>query len=205
MVFRNPAVAADIKRGQLLSLHLGSGGHSLDGFYNVDIISSDDVDIVADLNQPLKLLPDNSVGRVVSNHVFEHVRELLPLLAELHRVCAPGAEIRTTAPHFSNPYAYSDPTHVRFFGLYSMCYFVEEKDQPFSRKVPAFYTPMRYNLVEVFYRFYPLKQRHLDKVLRRNFEKHVVNRSTAWQERYERTLYRLWPAKDVTFVMTVRK
>jgi hypothetical protein len=33
-----------------------------------------------------------------------------------------GELIEIIVPHFSNPHYYSDPTHVRFFGLYTMSY-----------------------------------------------------------------------------------
>lgn len=77
------------------------------------------VDIQADLNEPLDLLPDGSVEAVHCRHLLEHIDRLLHLLDELHRVVRPGGEIDIRVPHFSNPYGYSDPTHVRFFGLYS--------------------------------------------------------------------------------------
>ena len=55
------------------------------------------------------------------------------------------ARLEVIVPHFSNPRGYSDPTHVRFFGLYSFYYFCAAEDQP-RRKVPSFYCPARFRV-----------------------------------------------------------
>ena len=55
------------------------------------------------------------------------------------------------------------PTHVRFFGLYSFYYFAETADQP-RRKVPNFYTPLRFRVESI--RFQLLKQSIPEKILR---------------------------------------
>lgn len=34
-------------------------------------------------------------------------------MEEIHRICVPEAEVLIIVPHFSNPLAHSDPTHVR--------------------------------------------------------------------------------------------
>jgi ubiquinone/menaquinone biosynthesis C-methylase UbiE len=54
------------------------------------------VDTVADLNEPLDLLPENCAEHVFSSHALEHVDKLLPLLAEIHRITRhnPAAEVR---------------------------------------------------------------------------------------------------------------
>src|SRR5262249_45053991 len=137
MKIHNEAVNADLRAGKGLRLNLGSGQTSLPGFYNVDQFGLPGVDIQADLNEPLSALPDNCVDEVYCRHGIEHISRFLELLAELHRVSRPDARIEIIVPHFSNPYGYSDPTHVRFFGLYSFYYFCDEADQP-RRKVPSF-------------------------------------------------------------------
>jgi len=133
----NPKVQDAIDSGQGLRLNLGCGLRRRDGFFGIDHVQLPDTDILADLNEPLSRLPDGSVAEIYTRHTLEHVRELLPLMAEIHRVCRPDARIEIVVPHFSNPYFYSDPTHVRHFGLYTFFYFADEEDQP-QRKVPAF-------------------------------------------------------------------
>src|SRR5256885_7931217 len=62
--------------------------------------------------------------------LFRSVQQLVPLLAELHRVARAAARLEFIVPHFSNPRYYSDPTHIRFFGLYTFYYFCDDADQP---------------------------------------------------------------------------
>jgi hypothetical protein len=37
---------------------------------------------------------------------------------EIYRVARTGATVRIRTPHYSSYYAYNDPTHKRFFGVY---------------------------------------------------------------------------------------
>src|SRR5262245_6415565 len=119
----NPSVTSDIEAGRALRLDLGGGKRRMEGFYAVDLLPLEGIDIVADLNQPLSALPDNSVSQIVTRHTLEHISNLLPLMSELHRVTKADGRIEIVVPHFSNPYTYSDPTHVRFFGFYTFFYF----------------------------------------------------------------------------------
>lgn len=79
-------------------LHLGCGRRKIDGWWNVDVQGSDEnIDLAAGR------LPweDAAFDVVVSQHVIEHLElqsELLPLLAELHRVLLPGGEIWLSCP-----------------------------------------------------------------------------------------------------------
>src|SRR4051794_24254861 len=162
MKILNPAVNCDLAAGRALKLNLGSGRRAIPGFYNVDLVELPGVDALADFNEPLTELPNDSVAAIHCRHTLEHVENLLGVLAEFHCVTQPGGTIEIIVPHFSNPYYYSDPTHVRFFGLYSFFYFCEEADQP-RRKVPNFYAPMRFRVDSV--RFNLMKESRFDKAL----------------------------------------
>jgi hypothetical protein len=197
MKILNPNVIEDIRAGRQLRLDLGSGRRKRAGYYGVDRLSLPGVDILADLDQPLSELPDNCVAEIHCRHVLEHVSGFLELIAELHRVTVPGGRIEIIVPHFSSPYAYSDPTHVRFFGLYSFFYFCAEADQP-RRKVPSFYLPQRFQVESVTCRL--LKQSIGDKVLRCLLEP-LINRGVAWLDWYERRLCRWIPANDIRYVL----
>lgn len=193
-----------------ISLHLGSGGTSYKGYFNLDIVETDSVDIIADLNKKLYVFPDNCVKSIIANQVFEHITRFIPMMQELHRICIPEAQIRVSVPHFSNQYGFSDPTHVRFFGLYSMNYFVPKKQQIYRRKVPDFYIKERFTVETVHISFYEFSHKTwfgeiCDKLFRRNFEKRIVNRSPTMQEMYEKHLTRLWPARNLEFILTVKK
>jgi SAM-dependent methyltransferase len=201
MRFFNPAVLHDLEAGRGLRLNLGCGNHRRPGFYGLDHLDLPAADIVADLNQPLDLLPDNSVDEIYTRHTLEHVTEFLPLMQELHRVTRPGGRIEISVPHFSNPYGYSDPTHVRFFGLYSFFYFSDECDQP-RRKVPSFYIPERFIVESV--RIQPLRQSHLGRPFG-SVLKRCINGSLARLDWYERRLCRWLPADSIYFVLRPKK
>ena len=197
----NSAISDDLQAGRDLRLNLGSGKRSKPGFYNVDLLALPHTDIQADLNEPLSEIPDNSVSEIYTRHTLEHVSRLLELMAELYRVTKPGGRIEIIVPHFSNPYYYSDPTHVRFFGLYSFFYFCDEEDQP-RRKVPSFYLPERFRVESV--RCKILRESLWDKLLGFAVQP-LINRSLGWLDRYERRLCRWIPANDIRYILRPKK
>jgi ubiquinone/menaquinone biosynthesis C-methylase UbiE len=193
---RNPQIQRDLEAGKPLRIDIGSGPRPRPGFYALDQLELEGIDIVADLNEPLALLPDSCAEHVFSSHTLEHVEKLLPLLAEIHRIARPGGLIELIVPHFSDPYAYSDPTHVRFFGLYTMSYFVETEKQPHRRKVPAFYSRVRFELESVYLAFY--RTNLLDRLVVPVF-RYLVNMSAWSQNFYERRLSWLFPAAEIRY------
>ena len=197
----NPRVRKAIKAGDGLSLNLGCGLRRKEGFFGVDRIPLPTVDIVADLNERLADLPDESVERVFSRHTLEHVENFLPLMAELHRVLRPNGTIEIIVPHFSNPYGNSDPTHVRIFGLYTFFYFADAEDQP-RRKVPSFYVPERFTIESV--RIKLLKPSWLFRPITAGLE-WFINRGIGWQDWYERAFCRSFPAESIRYVLKVKK
>src|SRR6516162_525602 len=197
----NRAILADLNIGRPLRLNLGCGNKPRADFYGVDRLELPGVDIVANLNQPFTALPDNSVEAVYSRQTLEHVVNLLPLMKELHRVVRPGGQIEIIVPHFSNPYGFSDPTHVRFFGLYSFFYFCDPTDQP-RRKVPSFYLPQRFVVEAVRCRL--LGQSLSEKLLRWLLQP-WINRGPAWLDWYERRWCRVAPASDIRYVLRPKK
>jgi SAM-dependent methyltransferase len=192
----NPQIATDLEQGKPLRIDLGSGSRPRPGCYALDQLQFDGIDIVANLNEPFDLLPDNCADYVFSSHALEHVDKLLPLIAEIHRITRPGGLIEIVAPHFSNPYFYSDPTHVRFFGLYTMYYFVDSDKQPDVRKVPAFYTTARFEMESVRISFDRLNL--FDRIVV-PFMRYFINRSPRCQHFYERRLSWLFPAAEIRY------
>ncbi len=198
----NPKLESDIAEGKAIKLDLGCGQTPHKGCYSVDHIEMDGVDLVADLNESLDLLPDDCVEYLYSRHAFEHVVNFLPLMREIHRITKPGAKIEVIVPHFSNVYGHSDPTHVRFFGLYSMHYFVSPENQSQKRKVPAFYTDVRFRLKKIKIEFYrdSLFERLFVPVFSR-----LVNYSLATQTFYERRLACFFHASQIRYCLEIDK
>ncbi len=197
----NPKITKDLERGEAISLNLGCGQRSVPGFYGLDSLALPGVDIIADLNEPLKELPDNSVAEVYSRHTLEHVQNFVSLLGELHRIVQPGGKIRITVPHFSNPYGYSDPTHVRYFGLYTFFYFADESDQP-RRKVPTFYSTYRFKIENITIKL--LKASAFSKLIFSGLE-WVLNCGFPRLDWYERHLCWSIPAEAISYTLHVKK
>jgi len=185
------------------ALELGAGSSPRDGYYHLDLVGLPGIDIVADLNHKLDGIPDGIVAELYSWHTFEHVSNFVQLMEEVHRICAADARITIVVPHYSNGFGYSDPTHVRFFGLYSMSYFIAKHKQPFRRKVPDFYSVAGFDLVQVRIEFYRMRGM-FDKLVRKPFE-WLVNSSIGRLEFYEKRLCRFFPARQLRFVIAPSK
>lgn len=170
--------------GQPIVVELGCGPSKAPGRIGIDQLDLPGVDIVANVAEGLGFLPDGSVDEIHSTSFFEHVPDLEALMREIVRVLKPGGTNHLFVPHFSNPYYYSDYTHNRFFGLYTLRYFCAEEHQ-LRHKVPNFYSDIRIRITGqrlVFYSSFP-GIRFLKKV----FQK-LVNLNSTTQEFYEENL-----------------
>jgi hypothetical protein len=107
-------------------LNVGCGRSPISGWINLDSVAQPDVDIVADLetcgDHPLPLA-DDSINEFLLSHVLVRIRNVLPMMQELHRVAAPNALMTVRVPYGSSDDAFEDPTHVRPFFVGSLGYF----------------------------------------------------------------------------------
>jgi SAM-dependent methyltransferase len=131
-----------------LAIELGCGQKRKAGRITIDKVDLPNVDIVADIEDGLPFLPDDSVDEIHCRSVLEHIDNFEFLMREIVRVLKNDGKAYIFVPHFSNPYFYSDYTHKRHFGLYSFYYFVESQDQ-LKRKVPSFYTDIKIEIVSL--------------------------------------------------------
>ena len=115
----------------LKKLNVGCGRNLIPGWVNLDSYPLPGVDIVADLetcgNTPLPLA-DASVEEFLLSHVLEHIRNVLPMMQDLHRIAAPDAKMIVRVPYGATDDAFEDPTHVRqlftgSFGYFSQPYY----------------------------------------------------------------------------------
>jgi len=127
-------------------IELGCGRKKTEGRITIDKVDIPEVDIVADLEEGLVFLPDNSVNEIHCRSVLEHIESFENLMTEIVRVLKQDGTAHIFVPHFTNPYYYSDYTHRRFFGLYSFYYFVNPEFQ-LRRKVPDYYTKTRIRIL----------------------------------------------------------
>jgi len=99
-------------------LDLGCGFRKRDpAAIGVDLIPTPQTDLICDLGTFPWPFADNTFDRILCYHVLEHVENVVGFIREVHRVAVPGAILEGEVPHFLNPYAYTDPTHVHFLGL----------------------------------------------------------------------------------------
>lgn len=191
------------KRGVLGGLHAGSGAvvelgcgprKQVPEAIGIDRLDTDAVDVVGDVLGILRSLPERSVARVCSFHFLEHVDDLEGLVDEIARVLDDGGMLEATVPHFSNPYFYSDPTHRRFFGLYTFSYLSE--DTVFARQVPKYGRDLQFELVEARLGFQsPFR---LTGFFKRNVGR-LVNLSRATRELYEENFAFMVPCYEVSY------
>jgi SAM-dependent methyltransferase len=196
-----PSIRIDIERivreGGPVAIELGCGAKRVEGRITIDKRDLPGVDIVADLEDGLPFLPDRSVDAIHCRSVLEHVEHFERLMSEILRVLKDDGAAHIFVPHFSNPYYYSDYTHKRPFGLYTFYYFVGAERQP-RRKVPCFYTRVRFEVVSLKLKFRsPFRIIHATRKL---FGA-IVNLHPFLQEFYEGNLCHLVPCDGIEVIL----
>lgn len=191
----SPEVQAKVASGSAV-LCLGAGLTPVGPTrINVDLRPLATVEIVADAFDVLAALPAASVAGIESAHFLEHIDDLEGLLVQSHRVVRPGGSFVATVPHHANPLFYSDPTHRRFFGLYSMSYYAV--DELHRRKVPHYRAPL-WKLDSVTLGFKAPREFPVRNVLLRGMGV-LFNSGRFGREAYEFGLSRLVPCYEVTY------
>lgn len=180
-----------------LDLGCGNSKRNPDSI-GIDLINYDCVDIVGDVLDVLHALPGHIVDDVYTSHYLEHTSHVPLILKELERVMKLDGTLTIIVPHFSNPYYYSDPTHISSFGLYSMSYFA--KDNHLSRKVPNYHAELAFaidNISLIFKSCPPFYVRHAIKTL---FGV-LVNINSYTKEFYEEFLSCLFPCYEIKYIL----
>ena len=182
-----------------LELELGCGDrkHNRQAI-GIDMLDYPDVDSVGDVYEALSSFPNQSVDAIYSYHFIEHVPDVPKLLAELARIVKPNGYVEFVAPHFSNPYFYSDPTHRSFFGLYTFCYYASKS--PFTRQVPTYGFKADFTISKVdliFKSTRPFIVRYGIKRLVGMF----INSCVYLKELYEENFCYLFPCYEVRYIL----
>jgi SAM-dependent methyltransferase len=96
-------------------MHLGCGKDVFPGWLNVDLHPDESVRQVDldGIGTAFADLADNSFDGFYGCHIFEHLRNSLPLMQELYRLAKPGARMVLRVPYGSSNDASEDPTHHR--------------------------------------------------------------------------------------------
>ena len=199
---RSPRLRIDLGRalapGTRVEIELGCGEGKKPGRIGVDVRDLPAVDVVADLNLGLPFLPDRSVDAIHAHHVFEHIDAFEALLADCLRVLRDDGRLHVEVPHFTNPLAFSDYTHRRFFGLYTFQYFVPPHLQR-SRKVPSYRPDLALRILSerLVFRGGSGKPGILHRAVDR-----LVNSSARMQELYEERFAYWVPCYEIRLALT---
>jgi SAM-dependent methyltransferase len=184
-----------INSGQNSILELGCGKKKKNPDYiGVDILISPEVDIQGDVFEILSLINDDVIEEIHSSHFIEHVDDLELLLKECSRVLKVGGKFIARVPHHSNPYFYSDYTHKRFFGLYSMQYFC--KKRYFYRVVPNYDVDLKLSISNIRILFGAERPFYLKYILGK-FYNIFFNTSLLLKEYYETNLTKVFPCTEL--------
>jgi hypothetical protein len=168
-------------------LHLGSGRKYDPAAVNVDLAASTTPDIVHDLDVVPWPLPDGHFREVRAFDVVEHLDDVVAVMEEVHRVCAPEAVVRITVPHFSCANAFTDITHRHYFSAASFNYFTGDNEF-------TFYTDRKFRKVRAEIVFAPTL---MNKVIWR-----LARR---WPAEYERRWAWVFPAWFLSFELQTVK
>lgn len=107
------------------ALDVGAGGcRRAPNVTTMDILPLPGTDVIHNAESYPWPFPSNSFDYVILSNIFEHIADLIPFMKEVHRVLRAGGLVRGTAPHFSNPCTYADPTHKHAFSLHIFDWFI---------------------------------------------------------------------------------
>lgn len=171
-------------------LHIGSGRRKIKGAVTLDIAPRYYPDVIWDLNRFPFPFDRDSFDVVVCEHVLEHLRDVVRVMEELHRVTRPGGLVWIRVPHFSSLNANTDPTHTRRFSSLSMDYFC--LGTALSRYD---YTTIRFRKLAARMTMRP----------RNSFNRLLINLVNSNLRFYEEHLAYVIPGQDLLFVLEVEK
>mgnify|MGYP000271127189 FL=1 len=125
-------------------LDVGCGTNKTEGAIGLDNNPRTSADVIHDLGKIPYPFPDSEFDLIVSNHVVEHVPDVMAFIAELHRITRPGGRIRLLTPHYTNPDWANDPTHRNHINSYTFNTFLP------GRQVFDFYTQVQLAPVDCY-------------------------------------------------------
>ena len=151
-------------------LNLGSGRKYMPGAINLDITEKTNPDIVHDLNHRPWPFADNQFRAVYASDLIEHLDNTVATMEEIYRICAPGAIVYINVPHFSSAGAFTDPTHRRYFSVFTFDYFTENHEL-------NFYSQCRFKTRTLKLIFHPTK---VNKIIWRLANRHLAAYERRW-------------------------
>jgi SAM-dependent methyltransferase len=173
-------------------LDLGCGLRKRSGAIGIDVNPRSQADVVHDLNRFPYPFPRNRFDEIYCDNVIEHLDDVVKVMEELHRIAKPSAIVTIIVPFFPNRYANTDPTHKHFFGLHSFDYFVEG-----TSNADFLYSNAKYELVSVEFEKGLMQAYCFDRI--------ITSFANARKELYENRLSNIFPMRNLTFELRVKK
>lgn len=177
-------------------IDFGCGSSKKKGYVGVDCIPLDGVDIVHNLEVFPYPFNDNEIEEVWMDNVLEHLKNPVKVMEELYRICRHGSKITISVPYFRSMYAYIDPTHVNFFGIYWFNYF--DPSHPFYHKYQ--YSKIKFKVEQIEF-----NREWKNKGKKDILTSLLVKFAESNPERYERRYSHLIPLDSLTFHLSVLK
>ncbi len=144
---------------------------------------------IHDLNNFPYPFEDNAFDYIVAEHVLEHLRPVLPVLDELHRIIKPTGQLRIEVPHYTSHFYWTDPTHLTPFGVRTLDYIIPTG---YEGGVYAFhYSERDWKRIEV--RLNGPENSWINRKLTRFFNSH--------QHGYEAKVAPFFPRESINFVI----
>lgn len=178
-------------------LDIGCGANKKDANYiGIDMLDLEGVDIIGDVLSVTSKINENSVDKIFTSHFLEHVENLEEHLNEFSRILKKDGLLEIIVPHYSNPYFYSDPTHKRYFGLYTMCYFAESN--LFKRTVPQYNHQISFYLKSVKLNFSSTRPFYFRHAIKKLFGL-IFGTTYFMNEFWEENLSFIFPCYDIKY------
>lgn len=167
------------------NIDLGCGNQKPNGFYGVDIIDCDEVDLVQDLNNSNWDLPSDYFDIIRAIDVFEHLEMPNNFMSEVWRIASQEARITIRGPHFSSG-NWHDPTHKRLLGSRSFEHYTVDSRYGF------YIGDKQFELID-----YQIQFQWQSILVYKRIGRWIANQFTSI---YEKTLLRnLFPATNIEF------
>ena len=182
-----------------ITLDIGCGANKkISTNIGIDMLDLPGVDIVGDVLNITNELKENTVDEIYTSHFLEHIENLEEYLNEFSRILKKDGLLKIVVPHYSNPYFYSDPTHKRYFGLYTMCYFSESS--LFKRTVPQYNHKINFTLMSVDLNFSSTRPFYFRHAFKKFFGV-LFGKTNYMKEFWEENLSFIFPCYDIKYIL----
>ncbi len=108
---------------KLIKYNLACGQNKIEGYINVDIIKTDQTDIIMDLEKYPWDITEDSVDEIYCSHYIEHTSDIIKFMNEIYRIMKKGSKATIIAPYYTSIRAWQDPTHKNAISEMTFLYY----------------------------------------------------------------------------------